>query len=130
MRKEIVVNLPIKPNEVPALRELVGWEGRHSDYPVLFERCNFWAGLRGDQEELIAFGYISGMGLQHGYMEDIIVHPQYQRTGIGQALVTGLLQEAERIGIEIVTLTYDAKHHSFYADCGFVPCSGGLWRKE
>ncbi|MCM3171957.1 GNAT family N-acetyltransferase [Paenibacillus sp. MER 99-2] len=130
MRKEIVVNLPIKPNEVPALRELVGWEGRHSDYPILLERCNFWAGLRGEQDELIAFGYISGMGLQHGYMEDIIVHPQYQRMGIGQALVTGLLQEAERIGIEIVTLTYDAKHHSFYSDCGFVPCSGGLWRKE
>ncbi|MDQ0169371.1 hypothetical protein [Paenibacillus tundrae] len=79
MRKEIVVNLPIKPNEVPALRELTGWEGRHSDYPVLFERCNFWAGLRGDQEELIAFGYISGMGLQHGYMEDIIVHPRLWR---------------------------------------------------
>lgn len=59
MRKEIVVNLPIKPNEVPALRELVGWEGRHSDYPILFERCNFWAGLRDDQEDLIAFGYIS-----------------------------------------------------------------------
>lgn len=50
MRKEIAVNLPIEPNEVPALRELVGWEGRHSDYPILFERCNFWAGLRDDQE--------------------------------------------------------------------------------
>lgn len=129
MRQEIVINLPIEPNEVPILRELVGWDGRYSDYPLLFERCNFWAGLRGEKSELIAFGYISGMGLQHGYMEDIIVHPQYQRTGIGQALVRKLLSEADRVGIEIVTLTYDPKHRSFYSDCGFVPCPGGLWRK-
>jgi ribosomal protein S18 acetylase RimI-like enzyme len=85
----------------------VGWEGRHSDYPILFERCNFWAGCRDSKNELIAFGYITGMGLQHGYMEDIIVHPQFQKKGLGQALVKKLLKEAERIGLEIVTLTYD-----------------------
>jgi len=130
LSQEIVINLPIEPNEVPILRELVGWVGRYSDYPLLFERCNFWAGLRDEKSELIAFGYISGMGLQHGYMEDIIVHPQYQRTGIGQALVKELLLEAERVGIEIVTLTYDPKHRSFYSECGFVPCSGGMWRKD
>lgn len=130
MKQEIVINLPIEPHEVPKLRERVGWDGRHADYPALFERCNFWAGLRDDQGELIAFGYIAGMGLQHGYMEDIIVHPRHQRKGIGQDLVKRLLREAERFGLEIVTLTFDAKHTSFYAECGFVPCSGGLWRKR
>jgi Predicted P-loop ATPase fused to an acetyltransferase len=129
MNHEIVINLPIEPHEVPALRELVGWNGRHSDYPALFERCNFWAGLRDEQNELIAFGYIAGTGLQHGYMEDIIVHPKHQGKGIGKALVTNLLQEAERFGLEIVTLTFDARHQAFYADCGFVPCSGGVWRR-
>lgn len=79
---------------------------------------------------LIAFGYIAGMGLQHGYMEDIIVHPQHQRKGIGQALVKRLLQEAEGFGLEIVTLTYDSKHTAFYSDCGFVPCPGGVWRRK
>ncbi|QHW33832.1 GNAT family N-acetyltransferase [Paenibacillus rhizovicinus] len=127
---EIVINLPIEPKEVPTLRELVGWDGRHSDYPILFERCNFWAGLRDDKNELIAFGYIAGMGLQHGYMEDIIIHPQHQRKGIGKALVTRLLEEAEHSGIEIVTLTHDKKHEAFYSNCGFARCSAGLWRKE
>lgn len=125
-----MINLPIEPHEVPLLRELVGWEGRHSDYPALFERCNFWAGLRDDKNELIAFGYVAGMGLQHGYMEDIIIHPKHQRKGIGQALVKKLLQESEQAGLEIVTLTFDIKHQTFYTDCGFVPCSGGLWRKK
>ncbi|TJY42571.1 GNAT family N-acetyltransferase [Cohnella pontilimi] len=130
MYQEIIINLPIEPDEVPALREQVGWDGRHSDYPTLFDRCNFWAGLRDEHNVLIAFGYIAGMGLQHGYMEDIIVHPAHQRKGIGQALVKRLLLEAERIGIEIVTLTYDSIHHEFYQNCGFLPCSGGVWRKN
>lgn len=130
MKHEIMLNLPIEPHEVPALREQVGWEARHSDYPILFERCNFWAGCR-DAETggLIAFGYVAGTGLQHGYMEDIIVHPQFQQRGIGQALVKKLLEESERAGLEIVTVTYEKKHASFYAGSGFVPCAGGLWRK-
>ncbi|MBA2938901.1 GNAT family N-acetyltransferase [Paenibacillus sp. CGMCC 1.16610] len=130
MNQEIVINLPLEPHEVPTLRELVGWEGRRSDYPILFERCNFWAGLRDEKNELIAFGYIAGMGLQHGYMEDIIVHPQHQRKGLGQALVKKLLEEADRFGLEIVTLTYASKHTAFYSESGFVPCPGGVWRRK
>lgn len=124
---EVVINLPIQPHEVPLLRESIGWEGRHSDYPVLFQRCNFWAGARNDQNELIAFGYVAGMGLQHGYMEDIMVHPKYQKQGIGQALVKNLLLEAHHSGLEMVTLTYDAKYARFYAGSGFAACPGGLW---
>ncbi len=130
MNQEIIINLPIEAVEVPNLRELVGWGGRHSDYPTLFERCNFWAGLRDEENKLIAFGYVAGMGLQHGYMEDIIVHPEFQKKGIGEALVRKLLQEAERVGIEIVTLTYDSKHTFFYTRSGFTPCYGGLWRSK
>ncbi|AYB38887.1 GNAT family N-acetyltransferase [Brevibacillus laterosporus] len=130
MKQEIIINLPIVADEVPNLRELVGWDGRYSDYPTLFERCNFWAGLRDEENKLIAFGYVAGMGLQHGYMEDIIVHPEYQKKGIGESLVRKLLQEAERVGLEIVTLTYDSKHTFFYTRSGFTPCSGGLWRRK
>lgn len=130
MNQEIIINLPIVAEEVPNLRELVGWDGRYSDYPTLFERCNFWAGLRDEENKLIAFGYIAGMGLQHAYMEDIIVHPEFQKKGIGESLVRKLLQEAERVGLEIVTLTYDSKHTSFYTRSGLTPCSGGLWRRK
>jgi N-acetylglutamate synthase-like GNAT family acetyltransferase len=130
LKQEIIINLPIVADEVPNLRELVGWDGRYSDYPTLFERCNFWAGLRDEENKLIAFGYVAGMGLQHGYMEDIIVHPKYQKKGIGESLVKKLLQEAERVGLEIVTLTFDTKHTSFYSRSGFTPCSGGLWRRK
>lgn len=126
----VLINLPIENHEVPELRESVGWDRRDSDYPVLFHKCNFWAGLRNRNGELIAFGYISGMGLQHGYMEDVIIRPDHQRQGIGGELVKKLLEEAEFKGLEIVTLTFDAKHSEFYDKCGFILSAGGLWRKN
>lgn len=63
-------------------------------------------------------------------MEDILVHPDYQKQGIGVELVKELLKESERFGLEIVTLTYDSKHSNFYQTCGFMPCSGGVWGKR
>ncbi|OWA37512.1 GNAT family N-acetyltransferase [Saccharibacillus sp. O16] len=127
---QVFINLPLKSDEVPRLREAIGWDRRESDYPVLFERCNFWAGARSEQGKLIAFGYIAGMGLQHGYMEDIMVHPDVQGRGIGERLVKKLLEEAQAYGLEIVTLTFADRHASFYERCGFRVGSGGVWVRE
>ncbi|PFJ17149.1 GNAT family N-acetyltransferase [Bacillus cereus] len=124
-----MINISIENNEVPNLREAVGWDRRDQDYPKLFERCNFWAGIRDSNGILIAFGYIVGMGLQHGYMEDIIVHPDFQQEGIGKQLVKKLLEEAADRGLEIVTLTFELKNLEFYQKCGFSSCPGGIWRK-
>lgn len=125
----MMVNLSIANREVSDLREKVGWDRRDQDYPILFERCNFWAGARHHDGELIAFGYVCGMGLQHGYMEDILVHPDFQGQGIGQMLVKRLLEEAEQAGLDIVTLTFEEERTGFYEKCGFKMSGGGVWRK-
>lgn len=122
------LNLPLHPAEVPDLREAVGWSRRDEDYPALLERCQFWAGARNREGLLIAFGYLSGMGLQHGYMEDILVHPAYRKQGIGRSLVRLLLEEAQRTGIEIVSLTCSEETKPFYASCGMRPGAGAVWR--
>ncbi|EGL19133.1 MULTISPECIES: GNAT family N-acetyltransferase [unclassified Paenibacillus] len=128
MNDEVKINLPIQDFEVPDLRQSVGWDRRDSDFPALLGRCNFWAGVRNEAHKLIAFGYVAGTGLQHGYMEDIMVHPDYHGGGIGKALVSRLLEEADRTGLEIVTVTFAEAHASFYEKSGFKPCPGGLWK--
>ncbi|WP_241680291.1 GNAT family N-acetyltransferase [Metabacillus mangrovi] len=110
------------------MRELVGWGRRDDDYPILLERCNFWAGVRDEHEKLIAFGYVCGMGLEHGYLEDIIVHPEYQGQGIGVKLVTELLLESKRFGLSMVTVTFEENKTQFYNRCGFITGSGGVWQ--
>ena len=124
---KVVINIPIDDNEVPDLREHVGWGRRDVDYPTVFERCNFWAGVRDENDKLIAFGYVCGMGLEHGYMEDIIVHPKYQGRGIGIMLVKELLRESNQFGLKIVTVSYEENKTNFYRAGGFTPGSGGVW---
>ncbi|MGP4072867.1 GNAT family N-acetyltransferase [Piscibacillus sp. B03] len=128
MRYKVVINTTISNIEVPELRELVGWERRERDYPKLFERCNFWAGVRNEDQKLIGFGYVCGMGLEHGYLEDIIIHPDYQGQGIGIDLVKELLKESRRYGLDIVTVTYEESKTSFYEKCGFTTGCGAVWR--
>jgi ribosomal protein S18 acetylase RimI-like enzyme len=130
MNYKVIINIPISNNEVPELRELVGWGRRDKDYPTLFERCNFWAGVRSENNKLIAFGYVCGMGLEHGYMEDLIVHPEYQGRGIGVQLVKELLRESERFGLGIITVTYEESNTNFYKKCGFTVGSGGVWQSK
>ena len=129
MNYKVIINILISDQEVPELRELVGWERRDKDYPTLFDRCNFWAGVRDENNKLIAFGYVCGMGLEHGYMEDIIVHPNYQKQGIGFKLVKKLLHESDRFGLGIVTVTYEEENINFYKTCGFTSGLGGCWKR-
>ncbi|WP_322906030.1 GNAT family N-acetyltransferase [Paenibacillus campi] len=126
----IHINLAINNEEVPNLRAAVGWTRRDCDYPALFQRCTFWAGARDEQGMLIAFGYVAGMGLEHGYMEDIMIHPNKQSQGIGQRLVTTLLAESKVRGLDIVTLTYVSEHQTFYEQCGFAASHAGIWRAK
>jgi len=129
MNYTVSINMPLSNDEVPDLRESIGWGRRDQDYPALFKHCNFWAGVRDEDNNLIAFGYVAGMGLEHGYLEDIIVHPDYQRKGIGVQLVRSLLQESKRIGLDIVTVSFEEKNRKFYQTCGFSTSLGGVWKK-
>jgi GNAT superfamily N-acetyltransferase len=126
----IAIDGIISDEEVPNLREKIGWDRRDSDYPMLFERCNFWCSVRNEDNLLIGFGYICGMGLQHGYMEDIIVHHDYRHQGLGGIIVERLLDEAKKRSIEIVTLTFSKDKEKFYQTNGFDMCLGGVWRNE
>lgn len=123
----VTIDLPLADHDVPQLREAVGWDRHEWAYPQLLERVLFWAGARDDTGRLIAFAYVAGTGLPHGYLEDVMVHPDWQRRGVGVALVRALLQEAARRAVSIVTVTYQPEHRAFYEVCGFRWCNGGLW---
>jgi GNAT superfamily N-acetyltransferase len=123
----VAINLPLAPDEVPSLREAVGWARHDWAYPQILERVLFWAGIRDDAGRLVAFAYVAGTGLPHGYLEDVIVHPDWHRRGLGMALVRVLLKEAARRNVGIVTVTFQPEYRAFYEACGFRWCNSGLW---
>jgi GNAT superfamily N-acetyltransferase len=123
----VVINLTLDNWEVPDLREAIGWDRHEWAYPKLLEHVLFWAGARDEAGTLIAFAYMAGTGLPHGYLEDVLVHPSWQQRGLGKALVRALLQEAARTSVSMVTVSYAPEHRAFYEACGFRWSNGGLW---
>lgn len=115
----IELNAPITPTEVPALRQTVGWGPRQQDYPALFDRCFLYASARDDAGKLVAFGYVVSMGLEHGYLEDIMVAPAAQHQGIGSAIVKRLVDASLARGLLILTLSTDKATAPSYRQLGF-----------
>jgi GNAT superfamily N-acetyltransferase len=126
-KNDVQINLKLLDNEVPDLRESIGWDRHDCYFPQLLDKTLFWAGVRNNEGRLAAFAYLTGPGMPHGYLEDVIVHPDCQGKGIGTALVHRILQEASDRRIGIVTVSYEPKKAEFYHRCGFSPSGGGVW---
>ena len=118
-------NLPISSREINALRE-AAWDrvGAQEWEPIL-ERSLGWVGaVAGDR--LVGFVNIAWDGGVHAFLLDTTVHPEYQRRGLGQALVevaAGMARERE---VEWLHVDFEDDLEPFYRGCGFRPTAAGL----
>ncbi len=61
-----------------------------------------------------------------GHVEDVAIHPQFQRRGIGLALVRHLTGEAQKLGCYKVILSCFEDRVPFYQNLGFRPHDVGM----
>lgn len=85
-----------------------------------------WCTARTDGE-LIGFANLIWDGLVHAWLQDVMVSPAHQRSGIGQALVELAAEEARRAGCEWLHVDFDSDTAGFYLErCGFEAANAGL----
>jgi GNAT superfamily N-acetyltransferase len=63
-------------------------------------------------------------GRRHGFLENVVTHPEYQGRGHGRAVVAAALADAWRKDCHHVLMQSgrkDPRVHRFYEGCGFVP---------
>jgi len=63
-------------------------------------------------------------GRQHGFLENVVTHPEFQGRGHGRAVVNAALAEAWRRNCYHVLMQSgrkDPRVHRFYERCGFEP---------
>ena len=66
-------------------------------------------------------------GLAHAWIQDTIVDPTSQRSGIGRGLVAVATEHARLAGCEWLHVDFDDDAASFYIEaCGFEPTGAGL----
>ena len=122
------VNPTVSADAIIALRAAVGWNGLGQDYPAALR--GYWAYLGGfdEQGKLIAWCAVISDGVRHAVLLDVIVHPAWQRQGIGQALVRRAIEHCLAHGITIIHVDFLPEHAAFYEQCGFRPGMGGIYQ--
>jgi ribosomal protein S18 acetylase RimI-like enzyme len=122
---QIVRNRPIADRELNALRD-TAWEtvGDLAWEPIMQRGLGWVCAVDGGR--LIGFVNVAWDGGVHAFLLDTTVHPDYQRRGLGRALVREATALARERGAEWLHVDYDDLLDGFYRGCGFQPTLAGL----
>jgi ribosomal protein S18 acetylase RimI-like enzyme len=121
----IIRNLQIVNDELNALRDAAWTHVGNQDWQPILQRSLGWV-CATDDDRLIGFVNVAWDGGVHAFLLDTTVHPDYQRRGIGRALVREAAAMAQERGAEWLHVDYDEDLDSFYRGCGFRPTPAGL----
>ena len=120
------LNPVISAQAICDLREAVGWDRAGEDYPAALH--GYWATVGGFDaaNELVAWCAILSDGVRHAVLLDVIVHPSYQRKGVGKALVETAVEHIKAHSITIIHVDFEPETTAFYKACGFQVGLGGI----
>lgn len=72
------------------------------------------------ESQLIGFGRIISDGVYQTFIADMIVHPEFQHSGIGSRILIDLLEKCRADGMKWVQLTSAKGKAGFYEKFGFA----------
>lgn len=123
---QLIINPGVNAEAITGLRESVGWDRAEEDYPAALK--GYWATVGGFDSigTLVAWCAILSDGVRHAVLLDVIVHPSYQRKGLGRRLVAQAVEHIRFHGITIIHVDFLAEKATFYERCGFQIGLGGI----
>jgi len=111
--------------EIGELRAAVGWDHEAGTYDRVLKGVHTYFIVR-DKGKLIGFVSVISDGVADAFLVDLMVHPDFQRQGLGKLLVRETVKYAKSIGVQCVHVTYNRDLEDFYRDCGFHIFGGGI----
>ena len=115
----------VSPADIADLRQAVGWNRMERDLSdprltTTLQLCAF------DENHLIGYAQLISNQVTDAYIQDVMVHPDYQRQGIGTQLMEKLLSRLEEDGIYMVSVIYGEETlRHFYERFGFYTMLSG-----
>lgn len=115
-------------SEVAALYEAVGWTAYTEDLDALM------TGLRGSlrvvtarlEGRLVGLARVIGDGATICYLQDVLVHPEARRSGLGRALVTAAFAPFTHVRQHVLITDEEADQKAFYEALGFTQLGVGV----
>jgi GNAT superfamily N-acetyltransferase len=72
----------------------------------------------------VGMGRVISDGVSDGYIQDLVVLPEYRKTGIGAQIVSTLVKKCVELGISWIGLIAEPDTEKFYLPFGFHPMEG------
>jgi GNAT superfamily N-acetyltransferase len=116
---------PVGAREIEDLRAEVGWDRFEDKYDrvLLNSYAHFTAR---DEGRLVAFVNVISDGIGDAFLVDLLVHPRYQRRGLGRSLVEAAISEISTDGVRCIQVTFHPELEGFYRKCGFHVFKAGI----
>lgn len=74
--------------------------------------------------QAVGMGRVISDGVSDGYIQDLVVLPEYRKTGIGTQIVSTLVKKCVEWGISWIGLIAEPDTEKFYLPFGFHPMEG------
>lgn len=113
-----IENSPTSAKNIADLREAVGWNRMESVYKNPSMTSYFHIAAF-DGEILVSYIDSVSNGVTDAYIQDLMVHPDYQGKGIGTELMNRMIAELKRRKIYMISVVYEEKLKPFYSRFGF-----------
>lgn len=117
---------PPMAEELSSLRAAVGWT--NPELSIIESSINsslFWVSIF-QSDRLVACGRVIGDGSMYFYVQDVIVHPEFQKLGLGSKImqsINGFLSSNCHSGSTVGLLAAKGKE-DFYLKHGFALRNG------
>lgn len=106
------------------LRAAVGWKVLKEEQAILALKNSIFTVTASIDDKVVGMGRMVGDGAVICYIQDLVVHPSYQKLGVGEALMKRLLEHAEELRMEetelMLCLMCAKGREGFYEKYGFM----------
>lgn len=114
-----------------------GWwkdEYDPSSLPELIRKSfAFVVAIDAKTNRAVGMGRVISDGISDGYIQDLVVLPEYRNKGVGKEIVTALVRKCMESGITWIAIVAEPDTEAFYRPLGFHPMEGHvplLWTGE
>lgn len=116
----------ITDRDIGELRRAVAWDHTPGAYDRSLPAAWSYFAARDEGGGLAAYVGVVSDGVADAFLVDLMVHPRFQRTGLGRALVERAARRVREAGIQCLHVTFNRELEPFYRAAGFHIFGGGI----
>jgi ribosomal protein S18 acetylase RimI-like enzyme len=116
---------PLTGAQIEDLRVAVGWDRMAGRYDRILVRAYSYFSIS-QTNQLLGFVNVISDGIGDAFLVDLMVHPDFQRVGIGRALVIEAVVQLKADGLRCIQVIFEPELEAFYQACGFHILKAGI----